>query len=89
MINMSAEPGTVILILLIIKIISIWVFIIYIPKTLYWYYNKDKKCDCGLHKECVNKVNVTYDGRMFYKTKGFFQCGKVQQQVTKLKKHNL
>jgi hypothetical protein len=49
------------------------------------YNDNDTLCECGEHKKCVRKINASDNGRLWVENKDHFRCGKVRNQIEKLK----
>ena len=49
------------------------------------YNDNDTLCECGEHKKCVRKINASNNGRLWVENKDHFRCGKVRNQIEKLK----
>ena len=48
----------------------------------------DTLCECGEHKKCLRKINASNNGRLWVENKDHFRCGKVRNQIEKLKDMN-
>lgn len=44
----------------------------------------DSLCECGEHKKCVRKVNVSSSGKAWVDSQDHFSCGKIINQINKL-----
>ena len=49
------------------------------------YNDNDTLCECGEYKKCIKKINASDNGRLWVENKDHFRCGKVRNQIEKLK----
>jgi hypothetical protein len=55
-------------------------------KNISRFFDRRKKCKCGKYNRCCIKVHSNSNGRIWFETKEYFNCGITHERILSMKK---